>query len=300
MIARLAIPLIKGLGKLLAQSAAASLLLFWLSSVLAAQPENSSHSDASVVGYVFKMTGEWLQDGSPLKQGERVFAGARITVSPDALAQDPSDAEIIVHLASGQREERSAKNPGSLSEPIELELLKTPDSGFAKVVNAVQSLFVKQPERYIPVMTRGQRSQTLQEAVVTFQNGTTNLTSLFESVPQGKYLVRLRALSVEGASATSLSNKANVDWNPSAKSGAKISLAAPGLYRVSILDLEERPLGSAWVLLCKPEGFQAAEKAFGEALELTKKWGAGVSDEERHALLRAYLEYLANNTRSAQ
>ena len=287
------------MNKLPGQSASA-LLLIWVSWVSAAQPENINHADTSVVGYVFKMTGEWLQDGSPLKQGERVFAGARITISPDFLARNRTDAEIVVHLANGQREERSAKNPGSLSEPIELEPLKTPDSGFAKVVNAVQSLFAKQPERYIPVMTRSERRQPLQEAVVTLQNGTTNLTSLFESASQGKYLVRFRALSVDAPSSTSVPNKANVDWDPAAKSGAKISLAAPGLYRVSILDLEEQPLGGTWILVCKPENFQAAEKAFAEALELTKRWGPGIPDEERHAVLRAYLEYLANNMRSAR
>lgn len=281
------------------QHAASLLLLFWVSPVLAEEAASTRHSDADVVGYVFKITGEWQRqpDDSPLKQGERVYAGETITPSREVLAQHPPDAEIIIHLANGEREERSAKIPGSLNALIHLEPLRTPDSRFDRVMKAVQSLFVKQPERYIPTMTRGQGSESLPETVLALQNGTADLTPLFGSAPEGRYLVRLRALTASATSPTPGTNKATVDWHPGAKSGATAAVAVPGLYRVSIIDPEEGPFGETWVLFCWPENFRSAENAFRAALELTKRWGPDASDEERHAVLRAYLEHLANELR---
>gem|GEM_PF-1504213 len=288
----------KSFCKLVLHSAGSFVWLVWIPIVLALDPQEiTGRSDAEVVGYVYEMTGDWLQNGSPLKQGEGVFAGAKIAISPDSLAQHPNDAEIIIHLANGRHEERSAKNPGSLSVPIQLEPLGTREPPFDRVIKAVQSLFVKQPERYIPTMTRGQRSQPLQETVVALQNGAVELTPLFESIPGARYVVRLRPLSASATSPSPSASKTTIDWNPGARSAALVPVAGPGLYRVSIIHPDEGPVGETWLLVCKPESFQAADNAFKSALELTRQWGPSASAEEKHAVLRAYLEHLANEPR---
>jgi hypothetical protein len=255
--------------------------------------------EKKVVGYVFEARGKWLQNDQVVEQGAGVFAGARITLSPANAVEKPA---IVVHLVDGGREMRSATVPGSLKKPIEIpENLGDNDSRLARVMKAVQAVFVKEPERYLPTMTReGGDAAVLQESIVkSAADGSADLSPAFGTVPAGKFLLRWRQLKVDErvpASSPSRSTVASapVTWNPESPASAVIAGLAPGLYRVSLLSAsEEQPLGApAWILVCTPGDYQSAAEGFRDALEMTRQWGQEAKPDEVRALLRAYLESL--------
>ena len=85
------------------------------------------------------------------------------------------------------------------------------------------------------------------------------------------------------------------DWNRGREQRVTVREIQPGLWRISLLQLEdERPLGvDAWVLICSPKNYDEVAGSFDQVIAVTGKWGEKVSRDEVRGFLRTALDVLA-------
>ncbi|MDQ3920541.1 MAG: hypothetical protein M3348_18930, partial [Acidobacteriota bacterium] len=124
----------------------------------------------------------------------------------------------------------------------------------------------------------------------------------FRDMQGDKYLVRFERIG-KGASAQAATPKpVPYVWDSKKPAPLDAPGLAPGLYKVSILDVNllgpdgaNEPTGNeAWVLVATPGGYAKAAPSFDAAVKVTRQWGANVRPGTVRQFLRAALEFITN------
>ena len=161
-------------------------------------------------------------------------------------------------------------------------------------MRAVGVLFSRQPERYVPTLSRG-RKGNLHDAVVKLDNGHVDLSPVFKNAEKDVYLLNFLPLP-RGRSAASLSS-IEFHWDPKHPVPVATGSLGGGLYQVNLLEpeTEEHELTGieAWVFLRGPGAPEEAAAAFQEAVALTQQWEKELQQTAVRTFLRTYLEHLA-------
>jgi hypothetical protein len=233
-------------------------------------------------GYVAAKEGHWTLYGAGIAQRE-VRLG--MAVPPGALlaftGESPRSARIVVRRLDGEVVVRECTAEGC-GAPLRIGGEGREPGPAGRIVEAVAALFGHDPERYLPLMSRGGAGWS--SAVLALDGGAADLAPVLAAAPPGPLSLRLEPLEADGAVADSFA----LDWRPGAPAVASLPGARPGLYRLVSLGAPPR---EAWVLLRPPP--RAAEDAarFREAAALAPP-RAGALDE-RETFLRAYLHHLS-------
>jgi hypothetical protein len=142
--------------------------------------------ESEPVGYVSDLTGEWLEnDRSIEKKGEPVYDAATIILDPTYKAEHPMQGSISLVFYDGRREEFSAGVESNKLKPIGPQT-----NGWTRFYEAVVSLFIKRPEKYLTASVRGAQVQELQEAVVKLDDDKVDLAPVLQMARSGTYRVR--------------------------------------------------------------------------------------------------------------
>jgi hypothetical protein len=262
-------------------------LLFILSLAPAARAQH--------VGYVFELGGEWLLGhGSPrrLSRGHKLPAGGTVYV------QSPSSRDHIVILDNNG--EIIARRRCSVAEdcnrPIVLPKAgKARPSSVGVVFSSVMKLLWGEPERYIPLRSRGLE---LTEGVARLNKGEVDLSPVLKRMAAGDYHLRMREVMRGDKTADGQwLGPFALKWEPPGPAALPVAGLRPGLYEVASLDYSGgmyMPKGeSAWVLVGEAGTFEKASAAHEEALALTGKWGDAVTPAAARGFVRAHLSHLS-------
>jgi hypothetical protein len=164
------------------------------------------------------------------------------------------------------------------------------------MLKTAMRLITGRPERYSVHGVRGV-SNDLEEAVSLFDKGSLDLSSVFRNMPKGVYYLKLRDLQAEGT--TTVVGPQRFDWDPQQASPLSITDLRSGVYEVRLLlrkGTRYEPTLSVWTLISSKSEFDRLSDSFRQAVRLTRKWQTTTTDETRRAVLRAYLEGLAETT----
>lgn len=245
-------------------------------------------------GYVLEIEGKWYVDRKPpeyLAMGQRLMAGDVIKIvgpkENDRLVITGTSGEIIVKRYCAR-------------ETCLRRLVVPPppsDSGiFDAMLKTAMRLITGRPERYSVHGVRGV-SNDLEEAVSLFDKGSLDLSSVFRNMPKGVYYLKLRDLQSEAT--TTVVGPQRFDWDPQQGSPLSITDLRSGIYEVRLLlrkGTRYEPTLSVWTLISSKSEFDRLSDSFHQAVRLTRKWQTTTTDETRRAVLRAYLDGLAETT----
>jgi len=246
-------------------------------------------------GYVLEIEGSWYVDRNPreyLAIGQRVVAGDVIKIV------GPKENDHIVVLGTGK--EIIAQRYCARESCLRRLLVPFPssDSGVLDAIwKTAIRLIAGRPVRY---SIHGQKgaSNNLEEAVSLFDKGSLDLSSVFRNMPKGVYYLKL--LDLGPGSTNAVIGPQRFDWDPQTSSPLSTSELSPGVYEVTLLLRKGRryePTLSVWTLVSNKSQFDRLSDSFRDAVRVTRKWQTSTTDETRRAVLRAYLESLAETTR---
>lgn len=249
-------------------------------------------------GYVLDLRGDWILNGNG---DARLSKGRSLSVGSVISPLNPSDtsAYIVIANRSGNIfERRNCGNAGECSRPIRLpRAIEAEQSIVTRVIGAAMALISNEPAKYASFVSRG---TDLQEAVVKLNDQKLDLSPVFRNMQGEKYLLRFEKVGKDkGATAKSL-KPIPFTWDSRKPAPLVTSDLAPGLYKVSILDVSLlEPDGSgestgneAWVLVTTPNEYAKASSSFDAALNVTRQWGSNVKPGAVRQFLRATLEFI--------
>jgi hypothetical protein len=246
-------------------------------------------------GYVLEIEGRWYVDRTPreyLAMGQRVVAGDAIKI----VGPKENDHIVIV----GTSEEIIAKRYCARENCLRrLDVPSPPsDSGVLDaILKTAMRLIRGRPERYSIHGVRGERND-LEEAMSPFDKNSLDLSSVFRKMPKGIYYLKLRDLGSEEIEEVVTPQR--FDWNPQQPSALFITDLRSGVYEVRLMlrkGNRYEPSLSVWTLISSKGDFDRLSDSFRQAVRLTRKWETTTTEETRRAVLRAYLDELAESIR---
>jgi hypothetical protein len=247
------------------------------------------------IGFVLSLEGPWLADGQPLRKGQAVASGSRITLAADADFARNKRFFVSFVLANDSTRFRACDTRRSCDLPFVLpESLNAPTSLVSRISEAFALIF-KDPERYAGVISRdGSGATQLPDGVIRLAAGQLAIGPLFQNITPGLYAIQFR--HVESVSQQTW--MMDFDWDGRRLSAPPPSGLQPGLYLVALYRTTANadPLGvEAWVLVDTPARYDRSSTAFREAASLAQSWAAGSDANDLASLKHAYLEYLSSH-----
>lgn len=231
------------------------------------------------IGFVMDIGGVWNIAGqkTKLSGGEKLPGGA--TLVP---AQAGPKTFITVCLYSGAAETYKAQ----------ATLPKQVESGWTtRLWSVVQGHF---GGGIVHAVSRG---DGIDDGVARLDGEQLQLAALLKHLPNGSHLLRFTAVSADKAAAETAQPLTFVlNWKAEQPTALEAKCLTPGLYQVHLLNKRTRqPTGAhATVLVAAGEKFDETNRAFEQAVAVTRKWDDATRTKAAAAFLAAYLQALAH------
>jgi hypothetical protein len=161
----------------------------------------------------------------------------------------------------------------------------------ATISDAFRRMTQAQPEKYMVAASRGAEAE-LADAVVPLESGRIDLRAAFRDMDPGTYYVELASVS---SSASPQGPPVRVSYAKGQAVDAPARGARGGLYKLALVT-ETGGLGDSdcWILVAAPPEYAKQAAAYDQAVSESTKLPAEMDAGATRALLRAYLESLAN------
>jgi hypothetical protein len=273
----------------------------------------ASDQQAQVV--VVSVTGDWTsQDAKgdckaagksrrPVRFGEMLTAGAMCLIGNEGdsiVLKSWSPTDDLLYPCHCQREDLDKKNicvplaDAQKGCAVDLRKLGEKKAFLATFFDTISEAFTRmtrsQPDKYMVAASRGAEPE-LVDAVVPIENGQIDVQAIFREMDPGTYYLELAAVGAPSFSGP----PSRVTFAKGQAARVEARGVRAGLYKLTLVTEKSEPGDSdCWVLVAESPEYakQAAayERAASESTKLPKEMDAGAT----RALLRAYLESLAN------
>jgi hypothetical protein len=168
---------------------------------------------------------------------------------------------------------------------------KATQGASSRWVASIGSLLQTNPDKYLIAASRGLEAD-LDEAVIPLTGSQLDLSTAFKDMSDGDYWIVLAPVNAGGKSSRPPLHLRYKRGAPAFVPAAGIS---PMLYNVILVDQGGATLGNeAWVLVRSPETYAAAASDFGQLVTASEKWPDEMDASAVRAILRAYLDRLAD------
>lgn len=261
--------------------------LFFVTLVLA----TAQGQQPQTVAHVLDLKGSWRIDGqaSPITRGQAVAKGARVV----AVSNRPGDAITLIHEQDLARQQivcddsptNPCKSPTAVDAP---SISAAPATGqVATLVHAAFAILMgsspSTASQYAVTMTRSVPSEKFQEAVVPFSpDGTIVLPHSPGGISVGHYTLLITPSGSTASTTATATLASGGVWQP-------MPFAAPGLFQISIRDVQDHHIENLMLLVVNPDHAEALQQAFDQTKTLTDSWTGPNARTEEHQFLRALL-----------
>jgi len=158
------------------------------------------------------------------------------------------------------------------------------------ISEAFKRMTQSQPDKYMVAASRGAEGE-LVDAVVPIENGQIDVQASFREMDPGTYYVGLAAVGAPAVAGPPA--RVTVAKGQAARLQARGVQA--GLYRLALVTEKGEPGDSdCWILVAAPPEYAKQTAAYEQAASESKKLPEEMDARATRALLRAYLESLAN------
>lgn len=255
-------------------------------------------SDASAqraAGFVRAQSGTWRAGGRNIIVGSYVNAG-------ESIRNTSGSNSDYIYISDRQGNNLAGQECSGGCQGFTVPTPSASEEGyFARAWNTLSNWAFGQRRHMRPV-SRGDMLDT----VVKIENGETDLTPFFNTLPAGNYNLifvpvgrrpdasaqKAKANQKQTAQAASKpSVKHRESWNPADKKTVVLKGLTPGIYSVESIN---NRANSAWVLVVPSANYEKASEEFAEARRITAKWETQRSTSQTiDRFLRVYIDYLA-------
>jgi hypothetical protein len=257
-------------------------------------PAQVSPAQNTSKGVVVGIVGEWklldsksgapLKDSKPLKFGDHIDGNSCVAGNGDSLVVTMPGIEPVAFTCDKQDagcpklvQYRCVRRIAASGKPSTASLL------WAAIVAAFDK-----PDRYRAAVSRGLEPRLL-DSVLRREGDLVDFSPALQEMNAGSYRFRLEP--VNGGPPTGV---IQVRWSKAEDEFAAVPGIHTGLYRLVRLTPEGKIAEpAAWILVVGPDRFHQDVAALHSAQEEMAKWPADVDPQARGAVLRAYLESLA-------
>ncbi len=249
-------------------------------------------AQAKDVAFVVSVNGPWQIGSQPVRVGDRLAGGGRVSLGASADFRPNSSYDITVWQIDDVKVARHCYSRASCDAAAWTlpASIGTPSSLLARFVDAFNRLRGHE-ERYTATQARALAAPVLADAVVEAARGQLAIRPLFTAIAPGRYVLVFRS---PDASAAEI--RMNVDWRAGSPNPQMPSALRPGLYVVALLraDPPQDQFGDdAWWLVQPTNTYAPASKAFADAVAASDAWQRDATPADVSAFRRAYLEALA-------
>lgn len=252
-----------------------------------AQPEQS-------VGFVLEIFNGWTVNGAEIRIGQSLPPGGEVKAVRTKGRQGVSRLAIVFLDSTVIQLECAKDKP---CDPYRLPMSLVPSSSlFERICAAGANLFGRQPERYIPAITRsGDSTKPLVlEGVLELLDGELEVAPLMNYFSDGDYALSFRRPTDDPGSVPV--PPVALNWESGRQEQSVTVKLFPGLYSVTVRSLTDADAGcrteNAWVLIVGGAGFEVVDREFRQIRDGVQAWD-GVSEAGRRSFLRIALETLA-------
>jgi len=255
-------------------------------------------------GYVLDVRGNWVMNNSvTLSKGSAVNVGASISTA------SPSDASSYIVIADRNGAvfvRKTCANAGECAAPIQIPKSAGAEQGVvSRIIGAAMALVSSEPSKYASFISRG--SSELREGVAKLDGEQLDLSSVFKNMGGEHYLVRFEVIRKGTGTASELKPPRPYDyaWDPDKPQPLSAKGLAPGLYRISLLEVSllepesggEPTANEAWVFVAGPRDYPRAASEFDAAAKVAKQWDSSVKQSAVREFLRAALEVITTQNK---
>lgn len=250
----------------------------------------------AVIARAQHVTGAWVYQraGDPLAR--RITPGSELppgaVIRPPRTATKPPATLVIVYDDNTVAEFVCPRDCGA---DLQLRTMTTAGSGWREQWALVQRLLWGNPGRYVTAITRG--GGGVADAVIAVDAAGIDLAPAMTDVAPGLYLISTRPLAPGGAKPGAAVDHGDAEWRGQ---GPMLVAAAvqPGLYELEIRRRAPAELiGKSWVRIVARAQHDTAAASFAEARRSTESWRSAVSEADRRAFHRAWLDALGGEGR---
>lgn len=260
----------------------------------------STRAQQSAIGFVLDLRGDWVADGEPLQKGQAVQAASRIALASKSASPKVGESCITITLLDSHVVGCPCGVGKSCGEPFALPASLTKIAPLReRIIEAAMRLFARQPDRFVPALSRGvSQDVSLQDGVAKLNGRQVTFGSLLDC-KAGSYIIEFQSL-IPGHGSTEESSVVESPFECRGPNSLAVSpkRLAAGLYEVSLLSRTspKSDVISAWLLLASSETYAESVDSFSQAKALTGEWDGTVAEDAVTTFLRAYLYSLATSS----
>jgi hypothetical protein len=245
------------------------------------------------IGFVLDISGEWRLAEQTILKGQSLSGGATVQLVADSDRRE--DAHLTIILLNGrsynivcstaQRCEKGIRLPPSVIEQRTLT---------ERLIQAGLRVFSRQPERYIPGLSRGNSTLDLHDGVAQVDSQGVGLGSVLRNAQAGLYTVEFQSISEDAT--TGKKRDLQFRWSTTGPFSIPMVGLSSGLYNLSLFydnSKGKTAQASCWVYLVESEKYTKASADFREIEKATHYWDENIREQAVRSFLRATLEYLA-------
>ena len=248
------------------------------------------------VGKVMDIHGVWLLDGRPLKLFQSIPGGSKIYRSPEDQKKYPTLGKILILLRDRTSIFRSFEAPGENHDLIEIpKSVADATPGGWKRLKSFLTTTTDDKHDVVPTLVRGINSQ-LQDQVLKYTDGRIDLSSSFQKMDAGNYLLKIKPVHSDSEPSPKLGH-ITFSWDPNKKSPLRVAGISPGLYKIILLEesgKDHDPTGEeALVYIVHENKFQQASSEFQEAESVVEQLSNRMTVDAKRSFLWAALQSIS-------
>lgn len=238
-------------------------------------------------GLVWKRQGDWHLNGSSagLRLGEAIPQGGLITAS------GAGAHSLVILLPDGQRLLFECYQEQTCNQGFRVPAISAPPSeavwAIFKGVRDVLLMRAAAVEQPFPAPIGRDEDAANMEIIAGLEAGKVSIASALHALPAGNYKLVVHA---DGPRSTVTALPAlPLAWKP-AQAIATVPIAAPGLYRITVLDESQVPRIEVELLVTAPLAVDAETEALKRTRSTVIAWNKTHEGWSLHDFLRAYLQ----------
>jgi hypothetical protein len=239
----------------------------------------------------------------PVRFGETLAAGATCLFGNEGdsiVLKSLLPTDDLLYPFQCQREDLDKKNtcapPATARKACAVDLRTLSEKKgilatfMATISEALKRIMQSQPDKYMVAASRGAEPE-LVDAVLPIENGQIDVQPIFREMDPGTYYVEL---AVPGAPSLS-GPPSRVTFAKGRAARVEAGGLRAGLYKLALVTEKGEPRDSdCWILVAAPPEYAKQAAAYEQAVSESKKLPEEMDARATRALLRAYLESLAN------
>jgi hypothetical protein len=253
-------------------------------------------SQEPTIGFVLEIRGRWTVAGQPVARGQAITASSRITIVSEPAGNGVASSCITIVLLNN----RSLGCGCGQSRPCDSGVIEVPrritssSTVTARIIEAALRLFSRQPERYVPALSRSGSARDF-DGVVKLAGSQIHFAEPLPCDAGIPYSLLLRQVdSTPGAGVVARSS-APFFCVQSLHAAEFPESLRPGLYRARLAptSFDAGPAFESWILVAAGRDYDAYEGEFVRMTDSTLAWASNVSPATFRGFKRACLAQLA-------